>query len=155
MSAIDITTILAPDAVVHNLAASSKRRAFEEIARIAAREVGVPERDVFDTLSQRERLGSTGVGNGIAIPHGKLGQLQRLCGFLFRLAEPIEFDALDAQPVDLVFALLAPEHAGADHLKALAKIAKVLRLPGMIEELREADSATALYRLVTRTAVAA
>nr|WP_269751208.1 PTS IIA-like nitrogen regulatory protein PtsN [Acuticoccus mangrovi] len=142
---------MAPEAVILRLPVHSKKHAIQEISAVAARQTGMPEREVFDTLLQRERLGSTGVGNGIAIPHGKLVGLDKIYGFFFRLAEPIEFEALDDQPVDLIFALLAPEEAGADHLKALAKIARVLRTPGMTDELRNADTATDVFELITRT----
>jgi len=143
-------TLLPREAVVPGLDVHSKKHAIQEIAAVAARQTGVPEREVFDTLLQRERLGSTGVGNGIAIPHGKLVGLDHLAGFFFRLAEPIDFEALDDQPVDLVFALLAPEDAGADHLKALARIARVLRSPGVAEELRRAAGARDIHDLLTR-----
>jgi PTS system nitrogen regulatory IIA component len=148
---MDMGSLLGRDAVIAGLDVHSKKHAIQEIAAVAAKRTGVPEREVFDTLLQRERLGSTGVGNGIAIPHGKLVGLDRLAGFFFRLAEPIPFEALDDQPVDLVFALLAPEDAGADHLKALAKIARVLRTPGIAEELRQADNAREIHALLTRT----
>ena len=98
---------------------------------------------------QRERLGSTGIGNGIAIPHGKLARLERLFGVFARLERPIDFEALDGQPVDLMFLLLAPEGAGADHLKALARIARLLRDPETAQKLRESRDAEALYAVLT------
>lgn len=146
-----INDLIHPDRVIYNLAVHSKKHAIQELASLAAKHTGVPEREVFDTLLQRERLGSTGVGNGIAIPHGKLVGLSDISGLFAKLEEPIGFDALDDAPVDLVFTLLAPEDAGADHLKALAKIARVLRTPGMADQLREAGSAAELYALMTRT----
>lgn len=145
-----LADILDRRAVAHNLDAHSKKHAIQEMASLAARRTGLAEREVFDTLLQRERLGSTGVGNGVAIPHGKVVGLPHIVGLFAKLAEPISFDALDDEPVDLIFALLAPEDAGADHLKALAKIARVLRQPGMIEALRDAGSAEELHRLMTR-----
>lgn len=145
-----MTDLLARDAIVHGLDVASKKQALQEIASLAARRTGIPEREVFDTLLQRERLGSTGVGNGIAIPHGKLVGLANLSAFFFTLAKPIEFEALDDRPVDLVFVLLAPEDAGADHLKALNKIARTVKQPGMTDKLREADSAAEIYDLLTR-----
>lgn len=150
-----MSDILTPAAVVNRLDAHTKKHALQEISEIAARQTGVAEREIFDTLNQRERLGSTGVGGGIAIPHGKLVGLDELKGFLFRLAQPIDFEALDDQPVDIVFCLLAPEDAGADHLKALAKIARVLRTPGVADAIREAESAADLYAAVTKSPVAA
>jgi PTS system nitrogen regulatory IIA component len=148
---MDIAALLGPDHIVPGLDVHSKKHAIQEISAVAARKTGLPEREVFDTLLQRERLGSTGVGNGVAIPHGKLVGLSDLAGFFFRLSEPIDFEALDDQPVDLVFVLLAPEEAGADHLKALAKIARILRAPGMVEALRQAGSAREIHELFTRS----
>lgn len=145
-----LAAILEPGSVAFNLDVHSKKHAIQEMAALAAKRTGMPERAVFDTLLQRERLGSTGLGRGVAIPHGKLVGLSQVVGLFARLAEPVAFDALDDEPVDLVFALLAPDDAGADHLKALAKIARVLRQPGMPEALRSADDADALYDLVTR-----
>ncbi|WP_420393623.1 PTS IIA-like nitrogen regulatory protein PtsN [Acuticoccus sp.] len=152
---MELASLLSPDAVVHHLDVGSKKQALQEIAAVAARCTALPEREVFDTLLQRERLGSTGVGRGIAIPHGKLVSLDQLAAFFFTLASPVDFEALDGEPVDLIFALLAPEDAGADHLKALNKIARVMKKPGMTEALREADSSGELYDLLTKTPVAA
>jgi PTS system nitrogen regulatory IIA component len=109
----------------------------------------MPERDIFDVLLQRERLGSTGLGQGVAIPHGKLRGLKRIVGLFARLAEPIDFDAVDGLPVDIVFLLLAPEGAGADHLKALARISRLLRDGTAVEKLRASRDAAALYALLT------
>ncbi|ORE93095.1 PTS IIA-like nitrogen regulatory protein PtsN [Acuticoccus yangtzensis] len=150
-----LTDLLAPDSVVQGLDVGSKKQALQEIASLAARRTGLPEREVFDTLLQRERLGSTGVGHGIAIPHGKLVGLSKLSAFFFTLAQPIDFEALDDQPVDLVFCLLAPEDAGADHLKALNKIARTVKQPGMIDALRAAEDAKELYALLTAAAAQA
>lgn len=138
---MDLSSLLSPEAVMPALKAHSKKHAIQEIAARAARLSGLPEREVFDTLLQRERLGSTGIGNGVAIPHGKLVSLDRLFGVFAKLDQPIDFEALDGQKVDLVFALLAPEGAGADHLKALAKVARVLRAPKVVERIRaDADA---------------
>ncbi|MBC01622.1 MAG: PTS IIA-like nitrogen-regulatory protein PtsN [Rhodobacteraceae bacterium] len=147
---MDLSDLISPQAVVPSLKANSKKQALQELAAKAAAVTGLPERDIFDTLLQRERLGSTGVGNGIAIPHGKLVALDRLVGLFARLDRPIDFDALDDQPVDLVFVLLAPEGAGADHLKALARIARRMRDPGTVAKLRASDDASALYTLLTQ-----
>lgn len=105
---MELIELLSPEAVVPSLKANSKKHALQEIAHKGAPLCGLPERDIFDTLLQRERLGSTGVGNGVAIPHGKLQQIDRLYGVFVRLDKPIEFESLDDQPVDLIFALLAP-----------------------------------------------
>jgi len=100
-------------------------------------------------LLQRERLGSTGLGQGIAIPHGKVPGLKGIIGIFARLAEPIDFDAVDGEPVDIVFLLLAPEGAGADHLKALARISRLLRERSAVEKLRASRDAAALYAVLT------
>ncbi|SDU45940.1 PTS IIA-like nitrogen regulatory protein PtsN [Stappia sp. ES.058] len=147
---MDLSDLISPQAVVPSLKVNSKKQALQELAAKAATVTGLPERDIFDTLLQRERLGSTGVGNGIAIPHGKLVALDRLVGLFARLDRPIDFDALDDQPVDLVFVLLAPEGAGADHLKALARIARRMRDAGTVAKLRASDDASALYTLLTQ-----
>jgi len=111
--------------------------------------VALALRDIFDVLLQRERLGSTGLGHGIAIPHGKLAGLKCIVGIFARLAEPIEFDAVDGEKVDIVFLLLAPEGAGADHLKALARISRLLREGSAVEKLRASKDAAALYAVLT------
>jgi nitrogen PTS system EIIA component len=113
---MEIADLITPDAVVARLRAATKKQLLQEISRRAADLVGLHERQIFDVLLERERLGSTGVGNGIAIPHGKLAGLKRLQGMFLRLDPPVDFDAVDEQPIDLVFLLLAPESAGADHL---------------------------------------
>jgi nitrogen PTS system EIIA component len=141
---------LTADAVAPSLRASGKKHALQELSAHAARLTGCDEREIFETLLQRERLGSTGIGEGVAIPHGKLRKLERLFGFVARLERPIDFDALDGQPVDVLFLLLAPEGAGADHLKALARAARVLRQPGLLERLRAARDRDAIYALLTQ-----
>lgn len=141
---------LSPDAVIPALRVGSKKQALHELSARAARLIGRDEREIFDTLLQRERLGSTGIGDGIAIPHGKLPRLERLFGLIARLERPIDFDALDGQPVGVLFLLLAPEGAGADHLKALARVARVFRQPGIIERIRTIRDADALYALMVQ-----
>lgn len=141
---------LSPDSVVPSLRARDKKHVLQELAAQAARRLpGLTDRDIFETLLQRERLGSTGIGDGVAIPHGKLAQLDRLFGLVARLDKGVDFDALDGQPVDVAFLLLAPESAGADHLKALAQVARLLREPGVLERIRSARDGTALYALLT------
>lgn len=147
---MEITDLITRDSVVADLKAGSKKQMLQELARIAAGVTGQTERAVFDVLIERERLGTTGVGNGIAIPHGKLPGLDRLHGLFARLAEPIPFDAIDDQPVDLIFLLLAPEGAGADHLKALARVSRMLRDREFCEKLRGAQGADALYALIVQ-----
>ena len=139
---------LSPEAIAPSLRASSKKQALQDISAQASRLVGRDEREIFDTLLQRERLGSTGIGEGIAIPHGKLPKLDGLFGLFARLDKPIDFDALDGEPVDMMFLLLAPEDAGADHLKALARVARMLREPGIHERIRSARDASALYAVL-------
>ena len=141
------------DLVTHNavmpaLKVDDKKQALLQLAAKAAELTGHSERTIFEILTQREKLGSTGVGNGIAIPHGKLAKLNKLFGLFARLERPIDFEALDAQPVDLVFLLLAPEAAGADHLKALARVARLLRDPDVARKLRDSRDAEALYAVL-------
>ena len=147
---MDLSDLITQDAVVVGLKANSKKQAIQELAAKAAELTGLTEREIFDTLLQRERLGSTGVGHGVAIPHGKLIKLTRLVGVFARMDKPIDFDSLDDQPVDLIFLLLAPEGAGADHLKALARIARQLRDPKVAAGLRSADDTEAAFSLLTQ-----
>jgi len=149
---MDISDLIYPEGVVANLRVTSKKQALQELAKRAAELTGQSERAVFEVLIERERLGTTGVGNGIAIPHGKLPSLDRLYGLFARLEKPIDFDAIDEQPVDLICLLLAPETAGADHLKALARVSRLLRDPAICEKLRGTDNTDALYALLTESA---
>jgi PTS system nitrogen regulatory IIA component len=149
---MDIVNLLSPEGVMPKLHATSKKQALQELAKHAAALTSLHERTIFDVLLERERLGTTGVGNGIAIPHGKLAGIDRLYGLFARLETPIDFDAIDEQPVDLIFMLLAPENAGADHLKALARVSRLLRDKATCEKLRGSDRADALYALLTETA---
>ncbi|WP_224008166.1 PTS IIA-like nitrogen regulatory protein PtsN [Aureimonas sp. SA4125] len=148
---MDLGSLIGPDSILPALKANSKKQVLQELAELAARRTGLPEREILDRVMQRERLGSTGVGNGIAIPHGKIENLTSLVGVFGRLYHPIEFDALDDQPVDLVFLLLAPEDAGADHLKALSKIARMLRNSDTVNRLRGARDAETIYSIMTET----
>lgn len=140
-----LADLLHQDAIIPALRANSKKQLLQELAAKASKLTGLPEREIFDVVLQRERLGSTGVGNGIAIPHGKLASIRSIAGIFARLEAPVDFEALDDQPVDLVFLLLAPEGAGADHLKALSRIARVLRDQDLVAKLRATDSASAIY----------
>ncbi len=148
---MEIVDLISPESVVPNLRATSKKQALQELARRAAEITGLQERAIFDVLLERERLGTTGVGNGIAIPHGKLASLPRLYGLFARLERPINFESIDEQPVDLIFLLLAPESAGADHLKALARVSRLLRDKGVCEKLRGTDTAEGLFALLTES----
>ncbi len=143
-----LTDLVAPNAILPALKANNKKQVIQELAARAAELTGQNERAILEILTQREKLGSTAVGNGVAIPHGKLAKLGRLFGLFARLARPVDFEALDAQPVDLVFLLLAPESAGADHLKALARVARMLRDPEVARRLRESHDADALYAVL-------
>lgn len=149
---MEISDLIKPDHVIAQLRATSKKQALQDLAKRAAEITGQPERALFSTLMKRERLGTTGVGNGIAIPHGKLSTLDKLYGLFARLDQPIDFDAIDDRPVDLIFLLLAPESAGADHLKALARVSRLLRDKPTCEKLRGTDDAEALYALLVDTA---
>ena len=146
---------LDPRAVLPALRVNGKKQALQELASQAARHTGLPDSAIYEALLQRERLGSTGIGEGIAIPHGKLPDLTRIFGLMARLDKPVDFEALDGQPVDVLFLLLAPEGAGADHLKALARVARVLREPGLIERVRATRDANALYAIMTELPKAA
>jgi len=158
---MDLSQILVPSGVVADLAVLSKKQALVELARLAvplvsapgAMESAVPDdREIFEVLLERERLGTTGVGSGIAIPHGKLRGLTRLTGLFARLAKPVDFESIDDLPVDLVFVLLAPEAAGADHLKALAKVSRLLRDKSICEKLRRAPNSQRLFEILTEPA---
>lgn len=146
---MEISELLDPEGIVPNLKVTSKKQALQELAKRAARVCGAEERAIFDVLLEREKLGTTGVGNGIAIPHGKLPGLERPCGVFARLAQPIPFESIDEQPVDLIFLLLAPEDAGAEHLKALARVSRLLRDRTVCQKLRGSESAEAIYALLS------
>lgn len=149
---MDLGDLISPEGVIAPLPAKSKKQVLNTLSEQAARLTNLPQRDIFDTLLQRERLGSTGVGRGVAIPHGKLAGLNQIVGLFARLSQPVDFDAVDGEPVDLVFVLLAPETAGADHLKALARISRLLREPTAIEKLRSVGDGDTLYSLLTEPA---
>ena len=146
---MEIADILIPEGVIPHLKATSKKQALQEIARRAADVTGLEHREIFDVLRERERLGTTGMGNGIAIPHGKLQHLDRLYAVFARADRAVDFDAIDDKPVDIMFLLLAPEAAGADHLKALARVSRLLRDKGVCEKIRGADGVDAIYALLT------
>lgn len=148
---MDLGDLIGLDAVVPVMGSGSKRQVLMELASRAARLTGRPERELFEGLQQRERLGSTGVGHGIAIPHVVVPGLDRTLALFARLDRPIDFDATDDQPVDLICVLLSPEGAGADHLKALARIARVLRDVALTAKLRATRDATALYALLAHS----
>jgi PTS system nitrogen regulatory IIA component len=150
-----LTDLVTPNAIMPALKVNNKKQAIAELAAKAAVLTGQSERDILEILLQREKLGSTGVGNGVAIPHGKLPKLGKLFGLFAHLDRAVDFEALDNQPVDLVFLLLAPEGAGADHLKALARVARLLRDPVVVNKLRESRDADALYAVLALTPASA
>ena len=145
---MNIEDILEPGSVIANLRATSKKQVLQELSKAVGEMLGADSRRVFNILVERERLGSTGVGAGLAIPHGKLEGLDRLQGVFARLEKPVDFDSIDDEPVDLVFLLLAPEGAGADHLKALAQVSRIMRERTFCDKLRGSDSADAIYALL-------
>jgi len=152
---MDIADLLTPEGVIAKLRASSKKQVLQELARRAAAIAGLDEKRVLEVLLERERLGSTGIGMGVAIPHGRVSGLRRLHGLFARLERPVDFAAVDDRPVDLIFLLLAPENAGADHLKALARVSRLFRDAAICEKLRGTDHPDALYALLTDGAASA
>ncbi|GAC1335197.1 MAG: PTS IIA-like nitrogen regulatory protein PtsN [Beijerinckiaceae bacterium] len=147
-----LSDLISPQAILPTLRVNTKKQALQELSEKAGALSGLTAREIFDALLQRERLGSTGVGNGIAIPHGKLAKVKRIFGIFARLERPIDFDALDGAPVDLIFLLVAPEAAGADHLKALAQVARMFRDSAFVAKIRATRDASALYSVLLQTA---
>lgn len=146
---MELADILAERGVLCCTGVKTKRQLFEDLAVRAAELTGRPEADILDAITSREELGSTGLGNGIAIPHGKIAGLEGVTALFARLDSPIEFDSVDDQPVDLVVMLLAPTGAGADHLKALSRVARLLRTESVVDELRRSDGCARLHALLT------
>lgn len=146
----DMSDLIRLEAVAEGLASASKKAVLQQIGAIAASAYGVDGKEAADALARREKLGSTGFGGGTAIPHARLPGLDSVVGAFVRLAQPIDFDAVDGLPVDLVFALFSPIDAGADHLKALARVSRLLRDTELVEKLRGAGSRDALYALMIR-----
>jgi PTS system nitrogen regulatory IIA component len=132
------------EAIRVDLAAGNKRQLLNQLAQIAAGRLSLDPSQIADAIAERERLGSTGFGGGVAIPHGKLDKLDRIYAMVVRLAAPIDYKAIDGQPVDLVFMLLSPPNAGAEHLKALAAVSRLVRHGGIVEKLRGARSRDAM-----------
>ncbi len=148
---ISLNDLISPQAVIASLKANSKKQALIELSEKAAELSGLDSRELLDALIQRERLGSTGIGGGIAIPHGKLARCGQIFGVFARLEKPIDFEALDDAPVDLIFLLIAPETAGADHLNALSRAARVLRDQSLVATLRSTRDPSALYSILMRS----
>ena len=145
----DLSDILTVNRIDAALNVANKKALFQQLALAAARRTGLESRDIFNALSERERLGSTGFGSGVAIPHGKMDGLDKVFGFFARLNSPIEFQSVDKLPVDLVFLLLSPTDAGVDHLKALARVSRTLRDRPTLAKLRGARSKDAIFALLS------
>jgi nitrogen PTS system EIIA component len=152
---MDLSDIIDARAVLANVRAPGKKQLLTELSQAIARIAGIEPRAAFETLLQREKLASTGIGQGIAIPHGKIAGIDRVHGLFARLANPLDYGSIDGQPVDLVFLLLAPADAGADHLKALARISRLLRDTATVAKLRGTESAEGLYAILTEPSATA
>jgi nitrogen PTS system EIIA component len=146
---IDMADLVTKQHTFLDLKSGSKRQVLQSLSEVAARDTGLESGRILDALMQREKLGTTGLGDGIAIPHARVPELDGITGFFARLSRPVDFDALDGQPVDLVFLLLAPDGAGADHLKALARVARVLRDAELCEALRRAERPEEAHAILT------
>jgi nitrogen PTS system EIIA component len=152
---MNLAEIIDARAVLPHLKAHGKKQLLQELAQAMAGIVAVDHRIIFETLLTREKLGSTGLGQGIAIPHGRLPGINRVYGLFARLSAPVAYDSVDGEPVDLIFVLLSPAQAGADHLKALARISRLLREPDTIKKLRGTDRAEGLYAILTEPSATA
>ena len=144
----ELSDILTVEAVESGLSVANKKGLFQQLASGASRLTGVPAKQIVTALNERERIGSTGFGGGTAIPHGKMEGLGRVFGYFARLSAPVDFQAVDGLPVDLVFLLLSPIDAGADHLKALASVSRTFRDRQILAKLRGARSKDALFALL-------
>ncbi len=146
---MDLGDLISPQAVLSSIKCQSKKQVLLRMCACAQDITGIDKRDVFEVVMQRERLGSTGIGNGLAIPHGKLDALDRIVVVFARLEQPVDFEAIDDEPVDLVFLLLAPAGAGADHLKALSRISRLMREPAAAARLRQCITDDALFAVLS------
>lgn len=151
---MDIGELLVRDGIVLRSGASSKRQALHAVASAAADALGIAETTIYDALMEREALGSTGLGSGVAVPHARLSGLSGVRGVLVRLDHPVTYDAVDDRPVDLMFALFAPPSSGAEHLRALAAVSRAMRSPELREQLRQAHTADAIHALFVSDAAA-
>lgn len=149
-----IGELLDRNAIALRVSAANKRQALALVAEIAARNLGIDAPHILDALAEREQLGSTGVGHGVAAPHARLEGLQRMRGVFVRLDQPVEFESVDDQPVDLIFALFAPIDAGAEHLRALAKVSRLLRHTDLRQQLRQARTTDAVHALLVQDGAA-
>ncbi len=144
----EVSNIISPERVAADLGCAGKKALFQQLALAGARATGLDQKAILSALVEREKLGSTGFGSGIAIPHGRVEGLPGIIGFFVRLSAPIDFQSVDGLPVDLVFMLLSPPDAGAEHLKALAGVSRMLRDRAMLAKLRGARTKDALYALL-------
>lgn len=149
---MNLSTILKPDAVKVLTSCTSKKRLFHDLGELAESSYGFQAPDVIDALIEREGLGPTGVGHGIALPHARMADVDGVCGIFLRLERPIDFDSVDRQPVDLIFALLAPENAGVEHLKALALVSRTMRDADVRAKLRANANPDTLHSILTEIA---
>jgi len=147
----DLSDLLGPDAILSGLIVPNKKALFQQLAAAAAKLTGADPRVIVERLVERERLGSTGFGGGVAIPHGKIDNLDHVVGIFAQLASPIDFQAIDDMPVDIALLLLSPPDAGVEHLKALARISRKLRDKAFVAKLRGAGSPDAIYALLAHT----
>lgn len=147
---MDIVELLTRDAIAARVSVSSKRQALSAAADVAARKLGLDADEVLDALLEREGQGSTGVGQGVAVPHARLKSLRRMHGVFLKLEAPVPFDSVDDRPVDLLFVLIGPEEAGVEHLRALARVSRKLRQAELREQLRQARTPDAIYALLVR-----
>lgn len=146
---MNLAEMLAKDGIIPALKADDKKQALQALSEIAGKATGLSVHDIYTALIQRERLSSTSLGRGIAIPHIKIAGLDKITCVFARLAKPVSFESHDGEPVDLLFFLLAPEHAGGDHLKALARISRLVRDPSTLEHLRAAPDVEGLRQVLT------
>ncbi len=147
---MDIGHLLPPSCVVGNLKAADKKDLLRQLAHAASPSLSLDAQTVFEALWQRERLGTTGLGHGVAIPHARIAGLETISGFFIRLQEPVDFQSMDQEPVDLVFAIFAPADAGADHLDALLLASRIFRDTELTEKLRKARDAGSLHALLAK-----
>jgi PTS system nitrogen regulatory IIA component len=152
---MQLSEIIEVKGILPALKVTNKRQLLQELAHQAAKRTKLDSRQIFDALLHRERLLSTGLGQGTAVPHGKFAGLDRVHGFFARLVAPVDFESVDEQPVDLVFLLLSPESAGGDHLTALARVSRVFRDPATVQKLRGTEDASGLYAILTEPAATA
>ena len=147
---MEINNFIDQDSILLDLKISSKRQTLKELSKRIADTRNLSERVIFDVLLEREKLGSTGIGHGIAIPHGKLKGLDKICGCFVKLNKPIDFDSIDGKPVDLIFLLLAPEDSGVQHLKALALMSRIMGNNNFCNKLRSSKSAESIFSLLIK-----